>query len=59
MNAIRECVAGMYKNDYWIYMSGLLTYIGVALFIGLILSIPCKKLNLMIKESKEKTDLMI
>nr|MCR4673771.1 YhgE/Pip domain-containing protein [Lachnospiraceae bacterium] len=59
MNAIRECVAGMYENDYWIYMSGLLTYIGVALVIGLVLSIPCKKLNLMIKESKEKTDLLI
>lgn len=59
MNAIRECVAGMYENDYWVYMSGLLTYIGVALVIGLVLSIPCKKLNLMIKESKEKTDLMI
>ena len=59
MNAIRECVAGMYQNDYWVYMSGLLTYIGVALLIGLVLSIPCKKLNLMIKDSKEKTDLMI
>lgn len=59
MNAIRECVAGMYKNAYWGYMSGLLTYIGVALLIGLVLSIPCKKLNVMIKESKEKTDLMI
>ena len=59
MNAVRECIAGMYENDYWVYMSGLLTYIGVALVIGLIISIPCKKLNIMIKESTEKTDLMI
>jgi putative membrane protein len=59
MNAVRECVAGMYQMDYWKYMSGLLLYIGLALLIGLVISIPCKKLNLTIKESTEKTDLLI
>jgi putative membrane protein len=59
MNAVRECIAGMYQMDYWKYMSGLLLYIGLALLIGLVISIPCKKLNLTIKESTEKTDLLI
>ncbi len=59
MNAVRECVAGMYRMDYWKYMSGLLLYIGLALLIGLVISVPCKKLNLTIKESTEKTDLLI
>ena len=59
MNAVRECIAGMYQMDYWKYMSGLLLYIGLALVIGLVISVPCKKMNVMIKESTEKTDLLI
>ena len=59
MNAVRECIAGMYKLDYLKYMSGLLIYIALALIIGLVISVPCKKLNESIKESTEKTDLLI
>ncbi len=59
MNAARECIAGMFRSDYWMYLSGLLVYVAVALFIGLVISIPCKKMNLMIKESTEKTDLLL
>ena len=59
MNAVRECIAGMYKLDYLKYMSGLLIYIVLALIIGLVISVPCKKLNESIKESTEKTDLLI
>ncbi len=59
MNAVRECIAGMYKYDYWKYMSGLLIYIALALVIGLVISRPCKRLNEKIKESTEKTDLLI
>jgi putative membrane protein len=59
MNAVRECIAGMYAYDYWKYMSGLLLYIGLALVIGLVISRPCKRLNEKIKESTEQTDLLI
>ena len=59
MNAVRECIAGMYKLDYFKFMSGLLIYIALALIIGLVISVPCKKLNESIKESTEKTDLLI
>ena len=59
MNAIRETVGGLYQNDYWVYISGMGVYIAVALVIGLLISIPCKKLNAMIEESKERTDLMV
>ena len=59
MNAVRECIAGMYGVDYWKFLSGLLIYVALSLLIGLVISIPCKRLNLKIAESKEKTDLLI
>ncbi len=59
MNALRETIAGCHGNDYWIYLSQMLIYIGVALFFGLVISIPCKKLNEKIEESKERTDLLV
>lgn len=59
MNAIRECIAGMHGNDYWVYLAGMLPYIAAALVLGLFVSIPCKKLNEKIEESKERTDLLL
>ena len=59
MNALRECIAGRYENDYWMYLSGLLVYIGVAIIIGILFSIPAKGLLKKIDESKEKTQLMV
>jgi putative membrane protein len=59
MNAMRETIAGMHGNDYWGYLAGMLIYIGLALLFGLIISIPYAKLNDMIEESKEKTDLLV
>lgn len=59
MNAMRESIAGMNGNDYWIYLAGMITYIGVALVLGLFVSIPCKKINKKIEESKERTDLLV
>ncbi len=58
IDAARQCVAGIYGNAYAYDLLALLVYIGVALFIGLVVSIPCKKLNKIIDESKERTDLM-
>lgn len=59
MNAMRETIAGMHGKDYWGYLAGMLIYIGLALLFGLVISIPCRKLNEMIEESKEKTDLLV
>lgn len=58
MNACRECIGGMYGADYWIYLSDLGTWVGASLFMGLVLSIPMKKLNEMIEEAKSKADIM-
>ena len=49
----------MYQNDYWHYLAGLGVYIIVSLIIGLVISIPCKKLMNSIDKSKGKTDLLI
>lgn len=59
MNAMRECVSGMYRNDYWIYLAKLLIFAGVALVLGIALHKPFERLNEIIEESKEKTDLMV
>lgn len=59
MNAMRECVSGMYENDYWIYMRKLLLFAAAALVIGIALHKPFERLNEIIEESKEKTDLMV
>lgn len=59
MNALRECVSGFYKNDYWMYIGYLVIFILVSLFIGLVVRIPFIGLNEIIEKSKEKTDLMV
>lgn len=58
MNAVRECIGGMNGNDYGMYLSGLGVYVGIALLIGLALSIPCKRLIKYVEGVKEDTDLM-
>lgn len=59
MNALRECVSGFYKNDYWTYIGYLVIFIVVSIFIGLVVRIPFIGLNERIEKSKENTDLMV
>ena len=59
MNAVRECIAGFYKNTYRDCMLTLFAYVAVAIFIGLVLYHPCKLLNEKIEESKEKSGILI
>ncbi len=59
MGAMRECIGGCYKNDYWIDLGKLLLFVVVALVIGLVLYFPMVKMNEIIDKSKERTDLLI
>ncbi len=59
MNAMRETIGGMYGMDYWNDIGMLGLYIVIALFIGLVLAIPFRKLNRIIEKSKENTGIMI
>lgn len=59
MNALRECVGGVYKNDYWMDLRALGIYILISLFIGLVVAVPLRRLNKVIERSKEKSKVML
>lgn len=59
MNALRECVGGLYKNDYWMDLRALGIYILISLFIGLVVAVPLRRLNNVIERSKEKSKVML
>lgn len=59
MNALRECVGGLYKNDYWMDLRALGIYILISLFIGLVVAVPFRRLNKVIERSKEKSKVML
>ena len=59
MNALRECVGGLYKNDYWMDLRALGIYILISLFIGLVVAVPLRRLNKVIDRSKEKSKVML
>lgn len=59
MNAMKETVGGQYGMDYWKYLGILLIFALIAVFIGLVVAIPCKKLNEKIEHSKHKSGVMI
>ncbi len=59
MTALRECVAGMYKEDYWIALGKLLLFALFFLAMALLLKKPFRKINAYIERSKEKSGLMV
>ncbi len=59
MDALRECVGGTYSWYYWKCILALLIYVGICLFIGLVVAKPCRKLNAIVDKSKEKSEIMI
>ena len=59
MDALRECVGGTYSLYYWKCILALLVYVGICLFIGLVIAKPCRKLNAIVDKSKEKSEIMI
>ena len=59
MNALRECVAGMYQHTYGKCLATLLIYVAISAVIGLLLTKPCAKLLDKLEHSKEKSGLFI
>ncbi len=58
INAIRECLCGMYKFAYWKYLLQLSVFIIVALVIGLLIRIPFEEINHYMEERMEDTEMM-
>lgn len=59
MDAMKETVGGIYGTAYQEDLLHLAAFLLASLFIGLILSIPFRKMNELIEKSKEKTKLMV
>ncbi len=45
INAMRECICGLYEADIVVYLLKLLTFLGVGLVIGLLIRIPFERLK--------------
>lgn len=58
INAMRECVAGMYENAYWIDFLKAAPFIPISLLIGIILRTPLIHLKHFFEEKLEETGLM-
>lgn len=59
MDALKECIGGMYLDTYLKSVRFLLIFMAVSLFIGLVLSIPFRFMNHLMERSKEKTGFMV
>ena len=58
MNAMRECICGLYEADIVIYLLKLLTFLVVGLVVGLWIRIPFEGLNHYMEERMEDTEMM-
>lgn len=58
INAMRECIGGLYENTYGECLWELLIFAGVGLFIGLVVRIPFMGLNRFIEERMEDTKIL-
>ena len=58
INAIRECLCGVYKYDYIKYLSSLFIFMAVALVIGLLVRIPFEPINHYMEGRMEDTEMM-
>ncbi len=58
INAIRECLCGMYKFDYIKNFVCLGMFMIVSLIIGLLIQIPFEKINHYMEERMEDTEMM-
>ncbi len=58
INAMRECICGMYGNYYWQQIGFLLLFAAAALLIGLLVRRPFMGLNHFMEEKLEETELL-
>ncbi len=58
INAVRECVAGMYQNAYWVDLGKLLVFVPISLLLGLVLRRPLIQLNEFFERRLKDTHLM-
>ena len=58
MNAMRECVAGLYGDFYWTELGLLALYLLPSLALGVVLRRPVIRLNARFHERLESTHLM-
>ena len=59
MDAMRECVGGMYENTYWKCLGALALFAVCAFAIGLLLYKPLSKPLEMMAENKKDSDIML
>lgn len=58
IDAMRECICGMYGNYYWQQIGFLLLFAAAALVIGLLVRRPFMGLNHFMEEKLEETELL-
>lgn len=58
IEAMRECICGLYENEYWMWLLKLCAYILISLFIGLGLKILVHKPLKFFEHRLEETDLI-
>ncbi len=58
MDAMRECIAGMYQNVYWLEIRNLLLYLIPVLTLALVLRRPIIKMIRFIEEKVEEVKFM-
>ena len=58
INAMRECIAGMYKLYYWHCLLDLQVFVAAGLFIGLVIRKPFIGLTEYIEEKAKDTQVM-
>jgi putative membrane protein len=59
MDAMRECIGGMYDGTYWKCIGILMLFMAGAILFGMAFYSPAKKLNEMIAASKAKSEIML
>ena len=58
IDAMRECICGMYGNYYWQQIGYLMLFAVAALLIGLLVRKPFMGLNRFMEEKLEETELL-
>ena len=59
MDAMRECIGGMYDGTYWRCIGVLMLFAVFSVAFGMALYRPARKLNEMIASSKAKSEIML